>query len=250
MATSIAERGTSPEPGTTRTTLTGIRTWSPSRFLAAAAASFIVVVALGACRDDNAPNKALVKAVNLTRADVPPEWAESPRRDPVGEDGDDSRYAACVGRPDPKNERTADADSVEYHLEDRLRAMSSAQTQPSVEEAVADLAAQRADRGLSCLRQRFKGQLNRNSTGGDAPESFTVQRIPDVGVGDESVAFRAELVYPSKNGNQPKAYIDVVTVRTGRAETVFTLFSAGQPFPADLARDLMTKVVARASPGT
>lgn len=228
-------------------TLTGISTRSSSRFAATATATAaLLALALGACSSGDGSEK-LVKEVNLTQADLGPEWTEAPRPDTVGEDGDDSRFAACMGRPDPKTERTADADSPEFRLDDRLRVMSSVQTMPSEGVAVADLAAAEGDRGLLCMRQRISGQLNRTAAAGEAPERFTVDRVTDLDVGDDTAAFRAELIFPPENGSPRTGYLDVVLVRSGKVEVAMTLFSAAEPFPADVERELLNKVVSRAS---
>lgn len=208
----------------------------------------MVAFAFGsACSSGNGAAKALVKAVNLRRLDVPPEWSESPRPDPVGEEGDDSRYSACIGRPDPKRVRTAGADSAEFHLDNRLRAMSSVQTMPGQGTAKADFVAQRGDRGLSCLRQRIRDQFNRAGAAGNTPGRFTVDRVSGLEVGEETVAFRAELTYPPINGDPHTGYVDVVHVRKGKVEIALTLFSDRQPFPDELERGLLTKMVSRAS---
>ncbi len=71
--------------------------------------------------------------------------------------------------------------------------------------------------------------------------------MTDLDVGDDTAAFRAELIFPPENGSPRTGYLDVVLVRSGKVEVAMTLFSAAEPFPADVERELLNKVVSRAS---
>lgn len=189
----------------------------------------------------SASDDALVKKVVLRIEDLPPEWAALPPADPVGQEGDNSRYAECVGRPDPKTIRTATVDSQQFHVEERMRAVVTVETMPDVATATDDFAAQEGDRGLPCLRQRYQNQIDRQTDAGK-PRSFTIERLPPPTYGDKTLAFRLVLTYA---GDAPNGFLDVVNVRKGRFELSFAFLNAQQPFPADLERDAVTKVVAR-----
>jgi len=218
-----------------------------SRHRRIAVATFAVVgLLLGACSSgDNSAAKAAAKKATVAPADLPPEWTQGPAPDPVGSEGDDSRFAACVGRPDPKTVRKADSRSAEFRLGDTLQITSTVQAMPDEAAARADLAAQRGNRGVPCLRLRLTNALDRNSAAGKAPASVTVEGLPGLDVGDEAVAFRAKLTYPAGDGDPKTTYVDIVEVRKGKLEVALTLTSAGQPFPADLERDLLTRIVSR-----
>ncbi len=219
----------------------------PSRHRRTAVATLAIVgLLLGACSgEDNSAAKAAAKRATVAPTDLPPEWTRGAAPDPVGSEGDDSRFAACVGRPDPKTVRKADSRSEEFRLGDTLQITSTVQAMPDEAAARADLAAQRGNRGVPCLRLRLTNALDRNSAAGKAPASVTVEALPGLDVGDETVAFRATLTYPAGGGDPKTTYIDVVQVRKGNVEVALTLTSAGQPFPADLERDLPTRLVGR-----
>ncbi len=226
--------------------MTAIHLRSSRHRQTAVATIAVVGILLGACSSgDDAAAKAEVKKATVARPDLPPEWTQGPAPDPVGAEGDDSRFAACVGRPDPKTVRKAGSRSEEFRLGDTLQITSTVQAMPDEAVARADLAAQRGDRGGPCLRLRLTGAIDRQSASGKAPASVTVEALPGLDVGDESVAFRATLTYPAGDGDPKTTYVDIVEVRKGKLEVALTLTSAGQPFPADLERDLLTRIVGR-----
>ncbi len=186
-----------------------------------------------------------MKEATVERPDLPAEWAQSPAPDVVGTAGDDSRYGECLGRPDPKTVRTATKASDVFRLGDGMIVSSTARTLPKETDARADFVALRGDRGPLCLRQRLKNELDRRRPPGGVPSNVTVERLPGLEFGDETVAFRATLDYPAVDGSPKMTYVDVVNVRKGTLELALTLSSTQQPFPSDLQRGLLTKVVGR-----
>jgi hypothetical protein len=200
---------------------------------------------LGGCSGGSDAAKAAVKNATVESADLPADWTRSPAPDPVGTEGDDSRYSACIGRPDPKRVRTATSDSDEFRQGDATWVTSRTLTMPDESVAKADFDARRGDRAVPCLRNRFRNELDRRSVAGSAPQSVTVDRLPGLDFGDETVAFRATLTYPAGDTGPKTTYVDVVNVRKARVEIVVTLSSTQEPFPADLERDVVTRMVAR-----
>lgn len=200
----------------------------------------------GACSGGHPAEKALVKKVTIEASDFPPGWVRSPAPDAGAAEGDESRYAECLGRPDPKTVRTASVASDEYHLGDEMRVASTVRTMPNEAAAKADSAAEAGDRAVSCLRVRFRNELGRRSVAGGAPDAVTVDRLPGLDFGDATAAFRVSYTYPPANGAARSTSVDVVHVRKGKVEIDLSLLSAQQPFPGDLERDLLTKVVGRA----
>ncbi len=233
-------------PNPSRSILTAIHLRSSRNRQAAVAALAAVGLLLGACSGggDSAAKTAARKAT-VERTDLPPDWTQGPAPDLVGSEGDDSRFAMCVGRPDPKTVRKADVQSDEFRSGDTLQVTSTVRAMPDDASARADLAALRGDRAGPCLRVRLTGAIDRQSAGGKAPASVTVDRLPGLDVGDEAVAFRAKLTTPAGDGDPKTTYVDVVQVRKGKLEIALTLTSAGQPFPADLQRDLLNRIGAR-----
>jgi len=224
-----------------------IRNRSSRRSLVAVAVAAVAATGLlfGACSSGNGAAKVAVKKATIELTDLPPGWSPSPAPDSVGTEGDDSRYGECLGRPDPKTVRTASQVSDEFRHGDGMRITSRTQTMRNVAAAKADLAAQRGDRGPLCLRQRLRNQVDRSAVGGDAPESVTVDRLPGLDIGDETVAFRATLNYPAGDAGPMTTYVDFVTARKGKLEVAMTFSSAQQPFPTDLERDVLNRVVGR-----
>jgi len=217
---------------------------SPTHHLAVTVA--IVGLLVGACSNGHAAEKALVKKVSLEASDLPPGWQRSPTPDAVGAQGDESRYAECLGRPDPKTVRTASISSDEFRLGDEMLVASTVRTMPNEAAAKADSAAEAGDRAVACLRVRFRNELGRRSAAGAAPGAVSVARLPGVDFGDATAAFRVTYTYPPANGVTKTTSVDVVHVRKGKVEINLTLLGDRQPFPADLERDLLTKVVGRA----
>ena len=176
--------------------------------------------------------------------DLPPEWRPSPPDPPdasVETEGDNSRFAQCVGRPEPKVVRTATMASPRFRIDDRSRASSAVQTVKTVTIANDDFAALEGNRAVGCLRQRLQAQLDRESTPGNAPERFTVERLPGLAVGDRTVAFRAVVSYRGST-----AYLDVVNVQKDKVEVAATFFNRDSPFPAEFEQSVVAKMVDRA----
>ncbi len=233
-------------PNRRRSSLPAIQP-SPSRHRQTAVAILAAVgLLLGACSggNDSAANAA-VKRATVERTDLPPEWTQAAAPDRLGSEGDDSRFAACVGRPDPKTVRKAESGSDEFRLGDTMQITSTALAMPDEAAARADLAAQRSGRAGPCLRLRLTNAVDRETVAGKAPDTVTVDPLPGLEVGDEVVAFRAKLTYPVGDGDPKTTYVDIVHVRKGRVEVALNLTSAQQPFPADLERDLLTRIVGR-----
>ena len=203
-----------------------------------------IALVVAGCTGGGAADEARVEAVSMRVEDLPPEWRPSPPGPPdtsVETEGDNSRFAQCVGRPEPKTVRTATVASPRYRIEDRSWASSAVQTVKTVAIANDDFAALEGNRAVGCLRQRLQAQLDRESTPGNAPERFTVERLPGIAVGDRTVAFRAVIHYRGST-----AYLDVINVQKDKVELSASFFNRGEPFPAEFERSVLAKMVDRA----
>ncbi|MEN3315227.1 MAG: hypothetical protein V7605_1461 [Acidimicrobiaceae bacterium] len=210
------------------------------------AAVAVGALLVGACSSNHSAEKALVKRVSLEASDLPPGWSRVPAPDPVGAEGDESRYAECLGRPDPKTVRTASVASDQFGSGDGTQVVSTVRTMPSEGVAKADSAAQQGDRAVACLRARLRNESGRRSAAGGAPSDVSVVRMPGLAFGDDTTAFRATFTYPPGDTAPKTTSVDVVHVRKGKVEIELSLSGTQQPFPGDLERDLLTKVVGRA----
>ena len=207
-----------------------------------AVAGVVAVALLGAaCTSDADRGKAEVEAATLRIEDLPPGWVASPPDTAVENEGDASRFAQCVGRPEPKTVRTATEVSPQFHVEERSRASSTVQTVRNLDIVRDDFAALDGDRAVGCLRQRLRAQLDRQSTPGSAPRDVTVARLPGLAAGEGTVSFRATITYPTST-----AYLDLVNVRMGKLEMSVAFFNQGEPFSADVERSVLTRMVDRA----
>lgn len=197
----------------------------------------------GACMGKSGAEKdeARVKAATMRLDDLAPGWVPAPPDTSTEKEGDRSRFAQCVGRPEPKTVRTAMVASPQFHVEERSRASSDIQTVRTAAIAADDFAALEGTRAVGCLRQRLGAQLDRESTAGNAPQRFAVERLPGLNLGDRTVAFRAVITYRTHT-----EYLDLVNVRKDRLEIAASFLNRDAPLPAELELSVLAKMLERA----
>ncbi len=201
----------------------------------------LAAILAGCTGDDSSDDRERVEAVTMRAEDLTPEWRPSPPDTSVESEGDASRFAQCLGRPEPKTLRTATLNSPRFEVADRSRASSTVQTVKSADVAEDDFAALGGNRATGCLRQRLQAVFDRESTPGNAPQRIAVERLPGIDIGARTAAFRAVVTYPSGD-----AYLDVVNVQKDELEVSATFFNRGAPFPADFERTVVNRMLARA----
>jgi hypothetical protein len=209
--------------------------------LGTAAVAFAAILVGGCTGDGASADRERVEAVTMRAEDLTPEWRPSPPDTSMESEGDASRFAQCLGRPEPKTVRTATLASPRFEVTDRSRASSTVQTVKSADIAEDDFAALDGSRATGCLRQRLQAVLDRESTPGNAPQRIVVERLPGIDVGARAAAFRAVVTYPSG-----EAYLDVVNVQKDELEVTATFFNRENPLPADFERTVVTRMLARA----
>ncbi|HEV3400191.1 MAG TPA: hypothetical protein VG078_00065, partial [Acidimicrobiales bacterium] len=129
------------------------------------AAVALAAILLGGCTgDDASADRERVEAVTMRAEDLTPEWRPSPPDTSMESEGDASRFAQCLGRPEPKTVRTATLASPRFEVADRSRASSTVQTVKSADIAEDDFAALEGSRATGCLRQRLQAVFDREST--------------------------------------------------------------------------------------
>jgi hypothetical protein len=190
-------------------------------------------------------DQALARQANFRLSDFPPEWKSSPLAAGSEEasDASDRAYAACVGRPRPEEIRTARASSEDFSAEETRRASSNVQVVRTVEIARDDFAALRTDRALECRKAQIDAEFRRQLP--DAVPRTTIERIDMPQFGDQTVAFRVVAVGLAQ-GQEIRTYIDLAFVRKGRAELSAGFINRTTPFPVELERTLLQRLVGRA----
>jgi hypothetical protein len=205
----------------------------------------VVVLVITACSGGGAAAaRSKARAANVRATDLPAGWTSSPRPDPVGDEGDASRFAECLGRPDPKQVRSATAASPNFVLQDRSQVHTSAQVMHSAKTASADIAVLAGDRAVGCLRQRLSTDLQRDPASANKVLTMSVARRPGPGGGGQAAAFGATV---SEKGAKvtTNRFVDVVLVAKGDVEIWSTFANRTDPFPADLEQTLLSRIVGR-----
>ena len=148
-----------------------------------------------------------------------------------------------MGRPRPETIRTARADSEDFSAQETRRASSNVQVVRTVEIARDDFAALRADKALECRKAQIDAEFQRQVP--DAVPQTTIERLDLPQFGDQSVAFRVTAVGLNQ-GQEIRTYIDLTFVQKGRAELSAGFINRSAPFPSDLEKSLVQRMVGRA----
>jgi len=225
------------------------------RLAASAAGAVLLLVASGcgggsgggsSSRSTSAvDDQTLANRANLRLSDLPAEWKSSPvaAGSEAASEESDRAFADCMGRPRPETIRTARADSDDFSAQETRRASSNVQVVRTVEIARDDFAALRTDKALECRKAQIDAEFQRQVP--DAVPKTTIERLDLPQFGDQSVAFRvtaAGLV----QGQEILTYIDLTFVQKGRAELSGGFINRSAPFPADLEKSLLQRMVGRA----
>jgi hypothetical protein len=190
-------------------------------------------------------DQALARDINLRTSDFPTEWRGTPLpADAEAVNARNSReLAECMGRPAPEEIRTALADSEDFSAIDTRRVTSSVQLVRTEELARGDFEALRTDRAIGCHRSQIEAEFRRQLPG--ASPQVSLERLPMPTFGDETVAFRVDATSLAE-GVQVRTFIDLVFVRKGRIEISANFINRTVPFPSELERSLLQRMVGRA----
>ena len=188
---------------------------------------------------------ALADRANLRLSDFPTEWKASPLGTGTLEasEASDRAYADCMGRPHPDQIRTARADSEDFSAQDTRRVTSNVQVVRTAEIARDDFAALRTDKALECRKVQIDTEFQRQVP--DAVPKTTIERFDLPQFGDQSLAFRV-LAVGQVQGQEVRTYIDLAFIQKGRAELSGAFINRTSPFPADLEKTLLQRMVGRA----
>jgi hypothetical protein len=190
-------------------------------------------------------DQALAQRANLRLSDFPTEWKSQPLApgSEAASEASDRAFASCMGRPPPEEVRTARADSEDFSAEETRRASSNVQVVRTVDIARDDFTAQRTDKALECRKAQIDAEFQRQVP--DAVPKTTIERLDLPQFGDQTVAFRVTAVGVVQ-GQQVQTYIDLAFVQKGRAELSGGFINRSTPFPADLEKTLLQRMVGRA----
>jgi hypothetical protein len=190
-------------------------------------------------------DQAIAQDANLRLSDFPAEFQSTPvpADAAAASEQDDIAFADCMGRPRPDQIRTATANSPDFSAQDTRRASSTVQLVKTEAIASDDYAALRGDRALTCVKQQIDGEFARQ-LGASAPTT-TIERTTLPQFGDDTIAFRM-VGTGQVQGQTVVTYLDLTFVRKGRAEISGGFINRATPFPADLERTLLQRMVGRA----
>ena len=194
----------------------------------------------------NGDDAALAAAVNLKLADFPTEWRSAPVPAATADANVENNRALadCMGRPRPEDIRTALADSEDFSAQDNRRVASSVQVVRTDELARDDFAALRTDLALTCHKAQIDAEFARQLPPEASPQT-AIERLPDFPLfAEETVAYRVTAT-TLERGGQVRRVIDLVFLRKGRLEASVNFLNVNSPFPADLQRTLLQRMVSR-----
>ena len=192
-------------------------------------------------RDD----QTVARDANLRIADFPTEWRSTPL--PAGASdvslANDNAFADCMGRPRPAEVRVATADSPDFSARETTRASSSVQVVRTEEIARDDFVALRGAKGAQCLKARIDAEFLRQ-LGPQAAATTTIEAYDLPTFGDESVGYRIQANSVAE-GAQIRTYIDLAFVRKGKVQLSGAFQNRNTPFPSELQRTLLQRMVSR-----
>lgn len=182
---------------------------------------------------------------NLKVTDFPTEWKSTPvpAETTAANAANERAFAQCMGRRPPDEDRTVVVYSPDFSAADTRRVASSVQLAKTIEIAQADFQAQRGDKAVGCQKSQLESEFRRQLP--TAAPQLTVDRLDIPLFGDEVVAFRADVTSVAE-GVQVRTLIDMVFVRKGRTEISASFVNRTSPFPQDLQRSLLQRMVGRA----
>lgn len=229
----------------------GAAAWLVSILVATAASA--AACGGGGGDDDAAPastsvrdDQTVAQEANLRLSDFPTEWQATPVEASASAATVEAnrRLADCMGRPRPEEIRTALADSDDFSARDTRRVTSSVQVVRTVQIAEDDFAALRTDQAVTCHKAQVDSEFARQLPPDASPQT-TIERLTLPQFGEDTVAFRVAATTQNQ-GAQIRTYIDLVFLRKGRIELSASFINRETPFPGDLQRALLQRMVGRA----
>jgi hypothetical protein len=194
-----------------------------------------------------AGDQGVAERANLVVTDFPPEWKSTPLPTDAAavNAANDRDFADCMGRPRPEEVRSATADSPDFSATDTRRVSSSVQLVKTDEIARGDFVALKSDRGSSCLKQQIDREFARQLPASGPATATTIEPLDLPQFGDETAAYRLTATGVVE-AQQVITILDLTFVRKGRAELSAAFLNRSAPFPQELQRSLLQRMVGRA----
>jgi len=212
-----------------------IRRWSVPQF------ALLVILTTGCAGDSStaAQDRELATAVVLTAEDLPGYVEAEP-----GSPGGGLKADTCNGPNKTWDERPRKrgASGGDFRRDgDSVRVQSAALVTEEETEAQEAMAYLRRTLSSDCVRENDRALL----AGDDMTiQSFSVEPLPDLRLGDETVGFRTT-ARVSSEGKPSTLYFDLLYIRSGRVIGGMMIFQFQTPFPADERARLATVMAGR-----
>lgn len=198
-----------------------------------------------ASSDGTALDEAQLKALLLTKNDVPAGWTASPSAGgtTADDEADQAKVAQCIGVPDPDTHKVAEADSDDYDLNDS-EISSSATSYRSSADVDAGVALLTSPKSAECYKQLFQEAISKDLPAGTTVDSSSVKLTPGTNGGPSNVVAKADVdVTVSAEGQTVKLVIDAWFIRGKQIGAEVDFFGFGQAI-ADSIQATALKAVA------
>lgn len=186
---------------------------------------------------------AKAKSAVLQAADIPADYQEQEPEDSFDQETTFQELATCLG---VATRGLGSATSPTYGKPPATRIASTVEyfSAPAAQAIAAALAP--GPKFDGCSKQAFTSDLNRNAPAGSTVSAVEISPLDFAKLGQTTSATQAKAILAIPNGPTIPINQDIIVVVKGDAVIRLTFLSPGQPFPADVERTLVEKVVTRA----
>lgn len=193
---------------------------------------------------DPAADRKKAQEAALKASDFPSGWSSKPHEKLPGEDELAAEIARCIGISNPSSRASAEVESPDFTSGFATSASSVVTFVTTEEEADADATAFAGDKFPQCAEPGFAKQVQTVAPEGATVDAVKIATSRFPTYGDRTVSYRVNATIQLGEMTIP-VNIDLVRVFKGRAEVSFVFSNPGPPFPADVARTAVAKVVER-----
>lgn len=186
---------------------------------------------------------ARAKAAVLQPGDLPPDFKEKPAEEALDQETTFEALTTCLG---VGTEGLASATSPTYLRGIATQVTSTVEyvTLPAAQATAMAFAG--SEKVPTCTKEVLTADLKRSGPPGATPGAVEVAALDVPKLGQLTSAFRATTTMQLPNGPSIPITRDLVVVFKDDAIIRLSFVSPGMPFPADVQRTLVEKVVSRA----
>lgn len=186
---------------------------------------------------------AKAKAAVLQPADIPAGYQEQDPEDAFDQETTFQELTTCLG---VATRGLGSATSPTYGKPPATKIVSTVEyfSTPAAQAIAAALAP--GPKFDGCSKQTFTADLKRNAPPGSTVSAVEVTPLDFPKLGQTTSATKLKAILAIPNGPTIPINQDIIVVVKGDAVIRLTFLSPGQPFPADIERTLVEKVVTRA----